>query len=681
MEIDENTPNPLHVCHFNSLDLHLKVRIFSFLDFPITPRVREEETEENHNQTTSTSSFWQSMPSIYVCSFVCKEWNHLCKSSYIWKFKFRRLKVSKKPRELVDFVSLVYNNKLYVHGGHEQSEAAVIKNISDGLHCFDFATSTWTEIQYSSVTEENNAQSNRLTVNNNSSYQPTHKLKLTGHTGVLYDKKIYFFGGCRPEHENSLHSLDLETFLLTKIKPNNKPSEIPSPRYGHSAVVYGDAMYVYGGWNGDVSNDEFFCFSFKNNKWYRLGVAKEQPCLSQIISQLDELQQRLVAQHHDSSPEQLLQQLQHLNNNLQRLVHQKNCSTDVQMTESNDDNAPADNESFLPWKICNKRRKQDELIYCSRGKKISNPPPLRAHKAFVHQQSMYLVGGYSLDPPRVSHPNNIFRYDFESGAWWELITDLTGTPGIISDGCKNACKTDGPGPCCRSRSGVTLVKNRVYIFGGTDRETKTGYEWLYEFDLERWRWRQIKTNFLTTGIHQGRMIYYDRKLWIFGGFFQFSSNTSSNDIFVCDIHYGEAKPDDTEGVSSLSLSSSSSFSSLSSSSFSLSPFSSNTSLLTATKALNNTPTNHNHQYFHEHSPRLAVITTWNYHLHLQHQYLLMYQDSTLFPPLLCLTGNHLPHLLHFMDLFLHHFLFHALLHLHIHLLFLLHFLPFNHRLQ
>jgi len=40
----------------------------------------------------------------------------------------------------------------------------------------------------------------------------------------------------------------------------------PTPRHSHSAVVYEDSMYVFGGYDGHYRND-FYRFNFVTGNW------------------------------------------------------------------------------------------------------------------------------------------------------------------------------------------------------------------------------------------------------------------------------------------------------------------------------------------------------------------------------------------------------------------------------
>jgi len=70
------------------------------------------------------------------------------------------------------------------------------------------------------------------------------------HTAVLHNGSMYVFGGNSNGYYNDLQRFHLETQRWTLIHQEGGDPP-PSPRYGHSAVVFGDSMYIFGGYDKD----------------------------------------------------------------------------------------------------------------------------------------------------------------------------------------------------------------------------------------------------------------------------------------------------------------------------------------------------------------------------------------------------------------------------------------------
>lgn len=68
-----------------------------------------------------------------------------------------------------------------------------------------------------------------------------------GHTSIVYDEKIYVFGGRFCNDLNDILLIDTEKDQITTLKVYG---EIPKARRRHSACFLGSNMLVFGGFNG-----------------------------------------------------------------------------------------------------------------------------------------------------------------------------------------------------------------------------------------------------------------------------------------------------------------------------------------------------------------------------------------------------------------------------------------------
>ena len=93
----------------------------------------------------------------------------------------------------------------------------------------------------------------------------------TQHSAVTYDGKIYVFGGLSdPEHKMGFHT------TFDRYDPSSDTWDLlsatgPPPRAGHSAIVYNDKMYVYGGYNDTKILDELWIYDFIAGTWTQSG--------------------------------------------------------------------------------------------------------------------------------------------------------------------------------------------------------------------------------------------------------------------------------------------------------------------------------------------------------------------------------------------------------------------------
>ena len=68
-----------------------------------------------------------------------------------------------------------------------------------------------------------------------------------GHTSVVYDEKIYVFGGRFCNDLNDILILDPQRDQITTVKIQG---DVPKARRRHSACFLGSSMLIFGGFNG-----------------------------------------------------------------------------------------------------------------------------------------------------------------------------------------------------------------------------------------------------------------------------------------------------------------------------------------------------------------------------------------------------------------------------------------------
>lgn len=87
------------------------------------------------------------------------------------------------------------------------------------------------------------------------------------HSSVLYNGKIYVFGGVSNENVSSnFFSFDPQTLKIEKLKYKNQPSA----RMGHTSVLYKDKMIIYGGIDIFKSFNEVYSFDLNQKVWERM---------------------------------------------------------------------------------------------------------------------------------------------------------------------------------------------------------------------------------------------------------------------------------------------------------------------------------------------------------------------------------------------------------------------------
>eukprot|EP00327_Prymnesium_parvum_P004887 CAMPEP_0182850974 /NCGR_PEP_ID=MMETSP0006_2-20121128/30381_1 /TAXON_ID=97485 /ORGANISM="Prymnesium parvum, Strain Texoma1" /LENGTH=559 /DNA_ID=CAMNT_0024981617 /DNA_START=42 /DNA_END=1722 /DNA_ORIENTATION=+ len=94
-------------------------------------------------------------------------------------------------------------------------------------------------------------------------------------TIVMSYEGMYVFGGYDGARSlNDLFRFDLATSEWSQVRVTGIP---PSPRGGHTAVVYGGTMYAFGGKSGRSPFNDLCGFKFERGTWERVQVQSNAP--------------------------------------------------------------------------------------------------------------------------------------------------------------------------------------------------------------------------------------------------------------------------------------------------------------------------------------------------------------------------------------------------------------------
>ncbi|KAI1299243.1 Leucine-zipper-like transcriptional regulator 1 [Halotydeus destructor] len=101
------------------------------------------------------------------------------------------------------------------------------------------------------------------------------------HSAVVYGDAIYVYGGYQDLRGScsELWTLDLMNEQWHMVSCAGRGANIPVARHGHSAVVYGDHMWIYGGQTDLQERNDFWKWSFRKRTWTRVKprVNKQGP--------------------------------------------------------------------------------------------------------------------------------------------------------------------------------------------------------------------------------------------------------------------------------------------------------------------------------------------------------------------------------------------------------------------
>lgn len=155
----------------------------------------------------------------------------------------------------------VIQNKMYIFGGFEY----LTDQYSQEVHCLNLDTMQWTFIDATGT-------------------PPSHR---DFHTAVAYGTRMYIYGGrgdlnspynsTEEVYCPQIYYLDTVTERWVALTPNGT---WPEGRRSHSAWLYNDFMYIFGGFNGNTKThfNDLYRYSIRDNIWEYLNVSGSVPC-------------------------------------------------------------------------------------------------------------------------------------------------------------------------------------------------------------------------------------------------------------------------------------------------------------------------------------------------------------------------------------------------------------------
>lgn len=157
--------------------------------------------------------------------------------------------LSRSPGSRVFPSAAVHGDSLYVFGGHD---GTVYRN---DLLIFNLDTRTW-ELDLVVAGEGPSPRD--------------------AHAAVVHAEWMYVFGG----YDSKRYLNDFHRFHFDDVTWSVVPfaaGSAPSPRGGHTAVVHGASMFVFGGCDGWNYFNDLYSFSFPGREWAPVRVTGTAP--------------------------------------------------------------------------------------------------------------------------------------------------------------------------------------------------------------------------------------------------------------------------------------------------------------------------------------------------------------------------------------------------------------------
>jgi len=270
------------------------------------------------------------------------------------------------------------NGVMYIFGGYDGAQRV------NTFHAFSFADRRWSPVLPSSV----------------SASQPSPRDR---HVSVAHGNSVYVHGGFDGKSRvNDFWRFDFSAMTWREVSVQSGTP--PSPRHSHAAVVHGDSLYVFGGYDGSYKSD-LHEFDFLQSTWSTVPAAGRRPRARYRATAVVHKNSLLLYGGHDGT--------RHLSDTH---VFDFDTSTWSQLAT-------------------------DGPI----------PPPRDSHVSAMHGNSMYVFGGSSGSALNDLHELQLVTKDSNSGARWRQIK----TAGADQ-------------PCQRFCHVASVHNESLYVFGGYD---------------------------------------------------------------------------------------------------------------------------------------------------------------------------------------------------------------------
>ncbi|KAJ9449387.1 Ras guanine nucleotide exchange factor F [Diplonema papillatum] len=194
-----------------------------------------------------------------VSGAVCKRYRKVQHASYdrLWGSRLTRVEVQGTvPQERACHTAVVRKGKMFVFGGMPNS--TIISAIKQEACVLNLKTNKWV-ISKDCIPA------------------------VTEHTTVMWNDKVYLCGGYYDGEGRQGHLFEISD--LDQLAAGGKPTVLkvaeadvnaPPPRSSHTAIVWKDSMFVFGGWDRMVPKNDLYCFNFLTGTWRQVHGCTEE---------------------------------------------------------------------------------------------------------------------------------------------------------------------------------------------------------------------------------------------------------------------------------------------------------------------------------------------------------------------------------------------------------------------
>lgn len=286
------------------------------------------------------------------------------------------------------------------------------------------------------------------------------------HAAVCIDDRIFSFGGyCSSEDYRDWEPIPVHVFntqnLRWSVVEYDNTRLVPFQRYGHTAVAFGDKVYMWGGRNNAIACDILCCFDTKTLKWSTPAVTGSVPFAKDGHSACVINNKMYIFGGFEYLTDQYSQEVHSLDLITFRWDFVLTKGTPPSHRDFHSATAVGNRMYIFGGRgDLNSPFNSEEEIYCpdlfyldistnewvSLCTKGDWPEGRRSHSAWLYGDDIYIFGGYNGNVK--DHYNDLYRYSTSLNCWQLLIIG-------------------GTAPCKRRRQACVVHGSKMYLFGGT----------------------------------------------------------------------------------------------------------------------------------------------------------------------------------------------------------------------
>eukprot|EP00929_Paragymnodinium_shiwhaense_P013396 TRINITY_DN121257_c0_g1_i1.p1 TRINITY_DN121257_c0_g1~~TRINITY_DN121257_c0_g1_i1.p1 ORF type:complete len:780 (+),score=173.99 TRINITY_DN121257_c0_g1_i1:233-2572(+) len=426
--------------------------------------------------------------------------------------------------------AVVWNGAVWFFGGYTKKDGDYFNDV----YKYDIATSTWGSVHTLGESPQ----------------------KRTDHSVVLFRDSLLVFGGFDGHNRfNDLRELHLRERRWNNIKAATAAH--PRSRFGHTAVVYGHSMFIFGGWDGHDTLQELQEYNISSNMWLHLSNRGNPPraryrhtavvCGDAMFTfgGVDKTQYRFPDLHEYCFTSKLWSKVSTTSvqpsartfhktvvhegamyilggfdgrrlNDMYRILLRtpaELAQTDRQFRDQEGGNgavssrdggsggmqAPGVGQGAVgdAQDVAEAHMPEDLWCWQRVGEQQGQVyTPRTGHAVVVWNHCFYLMGGTDEN----ARQNDIYRYDVRNRNW-VLIEPVS-----------------GHAPSARSGSKAVVCRDSIFFFGGYTKKDGDYFNDLFEFNIPRAHWTRVDSSMRPSVRTDHSCVVYEGSLFIFGGF-------------------------------------------------------------------------------------------------------------------------------------------------------------------